>query len=250
VISEQGRSSQDRSRKNKVFTNFARTQETRAQNFQKRIQSPQTRPIVDKVRQRNEERFQRLLEKAESVETEERFQTNFDQENQFPERFENRQRSFTPPHQQQSKERSKAERINISVENVGTIRRLEEQVSFKSFPKPEERFAQISSADLPSVALPNIRTVTSKDGRNEIPVRSQLRQDQILDQLEQPRSSSDFFQQRFNPKSLFDNFPSFSSITPNPDTFNGPNPPKFLDFGPFTSNINMEDGSYTIQTVF
>ena len=247
VTREQGRSSQGRSRNNKVFTNFARTQERQLPKVPKRIQSPQPQFVVDKVKQRNEERFQRLLEKAESVEAEERFQTKFQQENPFPERFENRQ-TFIPAQQQQSNARITEERVNFSNNNVGNIRRLEEKISFKNFPEPEERFAEINSAD--TASLTNIQTIASKDGRNESPVRSPFRQDQILDQLEQPRSSNDFFQQRFNPKSLFDNFPSFSAITPNSDAINRPSPPQFLDFGPFTSNINMEDGSYTIQTVF
>jgi len=269
VEREEGRSRQDAVRQNKVFTNFVQRQEipVTVQNLEKSFESEiqNSEPIIDLVKQRNEERFQRLLEKAESAEAQERFQTKFKQQNQL-ERFPSRQTSFQPVRQQRLEMRQREEGVRLAVENEGINETFQEQISFSKFPEPEERFAQISATDRPSAflsniqtqqiggidrpraLLSNIRTATSSDLMTESPMRSQIRQEQNFIQLEEPRSSNELFQQRFDPTSLFDNFPSFSSITPNNNE--RLNPRQFLDFGPFTSNINMQDGSYTITTVF
>jgi len=203
-----------------------------------------------------------LLEKAESAEAQERFQTKFKQQNQL-ERFPSRQTSFQPVRQQRLETRQRDEGVRLALENEGINETFKEQVSLSKFPEPEERFAQISATDRtsaflsniqtqriggidrPRALLSNIRTATSSDLMTESPMRSQ---EQNFIQLEEPRSSNELFEQRFDPTSLFDNFPSFSSITPNNNE--RLNPRQFLDFGPFTSNINMQDGSYTITTVF
>ena len=127
-----------------------------------------------------------------------------------------------------------------------------------SFPLPAERFAEINEADLTSFG--SLRNLLNQPfpSRQVLPTRTEKEAEETLRkpfgseqnvaQLEETRSSPDIHPPDIRGRSLFDNFP-FTSVSES-NTKDISNLAQSLFFGPPSSNINMEDGSYTIVTVF
>jgi hypothetical protein len=166
-----------------------------------------------------------------------------------------------PPHPAQQRDSDLNRDIGINafdIEKEQRKERLENQSLIASFPFPAERFADINEADLtsfdssrnvfkqPFQSRQVLPTRTEKETKEKITKQFSLRQNLV--QLEEPRSSSDLLFPDFRGRSLFDKFP-YPSVSES-NTKDISNPAQSLFFGSPSSNINMEDGSYTIVTFF
>ena len=163
------------------------------------------------------------------------------------------------PSQQRDSNSNREIRINtFDLESIQTEERFENQAFIESFPLPEERFAEINEGDLTSFDSPRTMLNQPFRSRQVLPTRTEKGPEEKLRnpfgseqnpvQLEEPRSSSNIIPPSFGGRSLFNNFP-FTSVSLS-NTKDISNPAQSLFFGPPSTNINMEDGSYTIVTVF
>jgi hypothetical protein len=212
-------------------------------------------PTAPPQKQRNANNFKDLLEKARS-ETD--FESSFQQE---ADQLDRKSPFLAPPHPAQQRDSNRHTEIRINtfdLEREQTEERLDKQSLRASFPLPAERFANIKEADLTS--FDNSRTVLSQPfpRRQVLPksmgeeaersLQKPFGSEQNLLSLEEPRSSFDNPPTDFSGRFLLNNFP-FPSDSES-YTKDISNPAHSLFFGPPSSNINMEDGSYTIVTVF
>jgi hypothetical protein len=248
------------SRQNQFSSNLAEVLTQPEDAFQKLVIKSKShinsfQPTALPQKQRNENNFKDLLEKARS-------ETNF--ESSFQQEADQLDRKFpflAPPHPAQQRDSNRNREIRIKtfdIEGVQTEERLENQSLLASFPLPAERFAKINEAGLTSFdssrtvvnqPFPRRQVLTKSMGEEaEKSLQKPFGSEQNLVPLEEPRSSFDISPSNFRGRSLFKNFP-FPSLSES-NTKDISNPAQSLFFGPPSSNVNMEDGSYTIVTVF